>query len=95
MTQSDLIRFFATIDVQDIALVGGKNASLGELYRHLASEGVRVPNGFAVTTEAYRRHLAAAGGVSAVRALFDGLDPRDVGDLARRSAIAHRHPARF
>ena len=90
MTQSDLIRFFATIDVQDIALVGGKNASLGELYRHLASEGVRVPNGFAVTTEAYRRHLAAAGGVSAVRALFDGLDPRDVGDLARRSAAARR-----
>ena len=90
MTQSDLIRFFATIDVQDIALVGGKNASLGELYRHLTSEGVRIPNGFAVTTEAYRRHLAAAGGVPAVRALFEGLDPRDVGDLARRAAAARR-----
>ena len=90
MTQSDLIRFFATIDVQDIALVGGKNASLGELYRHLTSEGVRIPNGFAVTTEPYRRHLAAAGGVPAVRALFEGLDPRDVDDLARRAAAARR-----
>ena len=67
MTQSDLTRFFATIDVQGIALVGGKNASLGELYRHLASEGVRVPNGFAVTTEAYRRHLPAKGPLAAPR----------------------------
>ena len=90
MTGSDAIRFFATIDARDIALVGGKNASLGELYQHLASEGVRVPNGFAVTTEAYRRHLAAAGGAHAVRALFDGLDLQDVGDLTHRAAAARQ-----
>ena len=46
------IRWFEDIGIQDIPLVGGKNASLGEMYRELASKGVKVPNGFAVTAEA-------------------------------------------
>ena len=88
MIRKEWIRFFADIDAEDLALVGGKNASLGELYRHLTPRGVRVPNGFAVTTESYRAHLAAAGGEPALRALFDGLDPQDVTDLARRAQAA-------
>ena len=90
MTSGDYIRFFADIDAGDIGAVGGKNASLGELYRHLAAEGVRVPNGFAVTTDAYRAHLAASGGEQAVRALFAGFHVDDVRDLAQRAQAARR-----
>ncbi|MEF9674142.1 PEP/pyruvate-binding domain-containing protein, partial [Pseudomonas sp. PCH446] len=48
------IRWFKELGINDVALVGGKNASLGEMYRNLAAEGVRIPNGFAITSEAYR-----------------------------------------
>ena len=51
------IRWFEDIGIDDIPLVGGKNASLGEMYRELASRGVKVPNGFAITAEAYRSFL--------------------------------------
>ncbi len=51
------IRWFADIRIEDVPLVGGKNASLGEMFRELTSEGVRVPDGFATTAEAYRHFL--------------------------------------
>ena len=51
------IRWFEEIGIEDIPLVGGKNASLGEMYRELASQGVKVPNGFAITADAYREFL--------------------------------------
>ena len=47
------VRWFSDIGVDDVPLVGGKNASLGEMYRELAARGVRVPNGFAITAQAY------------------------------------------
>lgn len=58
MPASEMIRGFDTIRMGDVSLVGGKNASLGEMLHHLAAAGVRVPNGFAVTTAAYRAFLA-------------------------------------
>ena len=51
------IRWFANLTNKDVELVGGKNASLGEMIGTLEEEGVRVPNGFATTAEAYRRFL--------------------------------------
>ena len=48
------IRWFDEISIDDVPLVGGKNASLGEMYRELTPQGVKIPNGFAVTAEAYR-----------------------------------------
>ena len=51
------IRWFADLTNKDVELVGGKNASLGEMIGTLEEEGVRVPNGFATTAEAYRRFL--------------------------------------
>ena len=44
---------FSEINLKDIALVGGKNASLGEMIQHLKYEGVQVPDGFAITSKAY------------------------------------------
>lgn len=89
-TGSRFIRFFEEIGMDDIGLVGGKNASLGELYRELTAQGVRVPNGFAVTTDGFRRLLDSAGIGPALREILKGLDPADVGDLARRAAKARQ-----
>ena len=62
------IRFFSEIGIGDVGLVGGKNASLGEMYRELVPQGVRVPNGFAITAQAYWHVLERAGAMSALHA---------------------------
>ncbi len=82
------VRPFGAIGLGDVALVGGKTASLGELYRELRPKGVRVPNGFAITADAYRYVLERAGAADALRAALAGLDGRDVEDLARRGRRA-------
>ncbi|MDX1965710.1 MAG: phosphoenolpyruvate synthase [Planctomycetaceae bacterium] len=85
------IRWFEDITIADVPLVGGKNASLGEMYRELASEGVRVPNGFAVTAEAYRHFLSATGTDENIAELLRGLDPADVKSLqACGQQVRHR-----
>ena len=55
----EYISWFSNISMADLPLVGGKNASLGQMYQHLESQGVRVPNGFAVTTQAYKELITA------------------------------------
>ncbi|MDE2296859.1 MAG: phosphoenolpyruvate synthase [Burkholderiales bacterium] len=82
------IRWFSELGVGDVPLVGGKNASLGEMYGALTSQGVRVPNGFAVTADAYRRVLDDADAWPRLHRALAGLDCRDVQDLARRAAQA-------
>ena len=54
------IRWFETIRLEDVPLVGGKNASLGELYCELGEAGVKIPNGFALTVAAYADALTSA-----------------------------------
>jgi pyruvate, water dikinase len=78
------IRWFAEIGIGDIALVGGKNASLGEMYRELANSGVKVPNGFAVTANAYRHFLRSAKLDRSIPDLMAGLDTADVENLRQR-----------
>jgi len=82
------VRLFKDIGIKDVASVGGKNASLGEMYRELVPKGVRVPNGFAVTTQAYWYVLEHAGITNALRTSLEGLNPDDVEDLARRGRRA-------
>jgi pyruvate,water dikinase len=82
------VRWFSDIRVNDVALVGGKNASLGELYSTLSQQSVRVPNGFTLTAEAYRDALTAAKAWERLHQLLDSLDKRDVGSLARCAAEA-------
>jgi pyruvate,water dikinase len=82
------VRFFEEIGIDDVPLVGGKNASLGEMYRNLSGEGVRVPNGFAITAEAYRHMLDTAGAWGPLHEALDDLEPDDVKDLARRAKRA-------
>lgn len=84
MQAARFIRWFKELCMADVPLVGGKNASLGEMYRELVPEGIRVPNGFAVTAEAYRSFLATGGLASRIRTLLVDLDTRNLAQLAER-----------
>jgi hypothetical protein len=70
------VRWFADIRLGDVPVVGGKNASLGELYGALAERDIKVPNGFALTAAAYRDALTGAQAWDKLHGLLDGLDKR-------------------
>ncbi|MCL7419565.1 MAG: phosphoenolpyruvate synthase [Methylobacter sp.] len=86
--QANYIRWFNELTIDDVPLVGGKNASLGEMYRELTSQGIRIPNGFAITAEAYRYVLDQAGAWELLHEALDELDPDNVADLAKRARKA-------
>ena len=88
MASNGYVRWFKDIRNSDVAMVGGKNALLGELYSTLAAEGILVPNGFALSAACYRDALTAAGAWNRLHALFDDLDKTDVAELSRRAAEA-------
>ena len=71
----------------DVATVGGKNASLGEMYRELTPRGVRIPNGFATTAEAYRRHLTETGLDDKIQQILSGINFADVGSLQHHGRL--------
>ncbi|MGB5133484.1 MAG: phosphoenolpyruvate synthase, partial [Steroidobacteraceae bacterium] len=75
-------RPFRDFGLADIGIVGGKNASLGEMIGRLGGAGVRVPDGFATTAQAYRDFLAQGGLDVSIRSLLEGLDVDDVARLA-------------
>jgi pyruvate,water dikinase len=77
---------FAELTLADVPRVGGKNASLGEMFRYLVPLGVRVPDGFAVTAAAFVQHLEAAGLAAQIYPALARLDLRDVEALAREGA---------
>ena len=80
------IRPFNTLGINDVPLVGGKNASLGEMYRSLTEKGVKVPNGFATTAEAYRDYIEHNELEGRIRLLLDELDINDTQALAATGA---------
>ena len=78
------IKWFADITIADIPLVGGKNASLGEMVRELAGKGVRVPDGFAVTADAFRHFIREAHLDALIRDTLADLDTNDMANLSQR-----------
>ena len=76
------VRAFADIGLADIEEVGGKNASLGEMVGNLAELGVRVPDGFATTSEAFRRFIGDTGLAERISDQLKGLDTNDTRALA-------------
>jgi len=86
MAQAQYVRWFAELGIDDVPLVGGKNASLGEMYRNLAGSGVRVPNGFAITADAYRYFLESNGLTGRIGEALERLDVADVTQLAATGA---------
>jgi pyruvate,water dikinase len=88
MQDATYIRWFSDLGRDDVPSVGGKNASLGELYRHLKPLGVEVPDGFALTAAAFRDALTEAKAWDELHGLLDRLDKTDVASLARAGARA-------
>ncbi|MBI3041525.1 MAG: phosphoenolpyruvate synthase [Betaproteobacteria bacterium] len=83
MSGTPLVLDFAMLRMGDVASVGGKNASLGEMISQLAAAGVRVPGGFATTAQAYREFLAQGGLDARIARRLGGLDISDTTALAK------------
>ncbi len=80
------IKWFEEVGTGDVALVGGKNASLGEMIQNLSEKGVAVPSGFAITAEAYRYLLQETGIQEKIRDTLVDLDTHDMENLSRRGS---------
>ncbi len=78
------ILWFDQLTIDDVGLVGGKNASLGEMYRELTHRGVNIPNGFAVTAHAYFHLLESVGAKDKIREILSDLDTGNMKNLAER-----------
>jgi len=70
--------------MNDVPLVGGKNASLGEMIRNLGKKGVKVPSGFAVTAYAYKYTIEKVGVDKKIKEILSNLDVHDVENLAEK-----------
>ena len=79
-----LILWFDQVTIADVDKVGGKNASLGEMYQFLTKKGVRIPNGFCVTADAYRLFLERSKTMMKIQEMLQGLDTRNMDNLAER-----------
>lgn len=86
LREEKFILWFKEITKQDTALVGGKNASLGEMYQKLTPKGIKIPNGFAVTAAAFRYFIKGAGLDGFINETLKGLDVKNVRDLKSRGA---------
>jgi pyruvate,water dikinase len=83
-----LILWFDQIGIEDVPLVGGKNASLGEMYQNLTEKGIKVPNGFAITAFAYHRLLQESGAEKELEKILKGLDIKNSAALAHAGNAA-------
>ncbi|QDT91555.1 phosphoenolpyruvate synthase [Gimesia algae] len=81
MTKEPLILWFDQIDISDVPAVGGKNASLGEMFCNLKSKNISVPNGFATTAAAYRLFLSETGLDQQIQEILHDLDTSDISNL--------------
>jgi len=82
------IRWFEEIRIEDVSTVGGKNASLGEMYQELTAKGIKIPNGFAITADAYWNMIKSAGILDRLKETMTGLDKTNLADLAIRGKQA-------
>ncbi|MEI6529307.1 MAG: phosphoenolpyruvate synthase [Candidatus Falkowbacteria bacterium] len=86
MLKNKFVHFFSELGIKDVPQVGGKNASLGEMYGHLVKKGLRVPNGFATTASAYHFFMDSTGLKKEIQGILKGLDTKNVKDLMKRGA---------
>ena len=84
------IKFFNELSIKDVPIVGGKNASLGEMYCNLAKKNIKVPNGFATTSYAYNFFMEKAGLKKEIKKILKGLNTHNVVDLMRRGALVRK-----
>ena len=83
---SEYILWFNELGIEDVPIVGGKNASLGEMYRLLTKKGVNIPNGYAITAKAYFHLLEEAGIKQKIKDVLKDLNTHDIRNLQIRGA---------
>ncbi|MDA3802412.1 MAG: phosphoenolpyruvate synthase [Patescibacteria group bacterium] len=88
--KSKSIIFFKDLTIKDVPLVGGKNASLGEMFSTLKKKGVNVPDGFATTSYAYNEFMKESGLKDRIRDILKDLDTTDVKDLMKKGAAVRK-----
>lgn len=88
--KSKFILFFKELSIKDVPIVGGKNASLGEMFMNLSKKGVRIPDGFATTADAYRYFIEKSGLKAKIKEALKGLNTHDVKDLMKRGAAIRK-----
>ena len=88
--ETKFILWFNEIWIEDVPLVGGKNASLGEMYTNLTPKGVNIPYGFAITAYAYRCLLEQTGAQEKIKEILSDLNTEDMDNLAERGAKVRR-----
>ena len=101
MKKNQFVKFFKELTIKDVPQVGGKNASLGEMYQKLSKAGVKVPNGFATTANAYRYFMKESGLAKKIKEILKDLDTTDMKNLMERGQkireliVATEFPADF
>ncbi|NCN22038.1 phosphoenolpyruvate synthase, partial [Candidatus Falkowbacteria bacterium] len=85
-SKKKFVLFFEELGIKDVPSVGGKNASLGEMFSNLSKKGVRIPDGFATTAEAYNYFFEANDLKKKIKKIIKGLDTHNVKDLMARGA---------
>ena len=90
MLKNKFVHFFKELTIKDVPIVGGKNASLGEMYGRLSQKGVKIPNGFATTASAYNYFLDSTGLKDKIRKILKNLDTKNVADLMKRGAAIRK-----
>ncbi len=86
MKKKQNVLWFNQLTKKDVPLVGGKNSSLGEMYQNLSKKGVRIPNGFATTSDAYNRFLEGSGVREEIKEILSDLNVHDIRNLMDRGA---------
>ena len=81
--EKKFILWFEELSLKDVLLVGGKNASLGEMYQTLTKKGINIPNGFALTSSAYFYFLKKAGLTQKLQELFKNFDSSNIKQLQK------------
>jgi pyruvate,water dikinase len=84
------IRWFNEVNLSQVGLVGGKNASLGEMYQELTPQGIRVPNGYAVTAEGYWYFLKQSGILAQLDSILSSLDKNNISELRLKGSHARQ-----
>ncbi len=82
--KKDFVKWYNEVGIDDVGQVGGKNAALGEMYSNLAPLGVNIPDGFALTAEAYRFFFKETGLDVQIRSILSDLNTRDMNNLQTR-----------
>ena len=84
MSENKFIYWFSELGIKDVPIVGGKNASLGEMFTNLTNKGVQVPDGFAISAHAYDHFVETTDTKKKIVSILEGLDTKDIQELATR-----------